>query len=241
MRRDFADRVKELREERKLSQNELAAAANISPASFSRILSGERPLRMDQAVALAQAIGVTVIELTAGTTAEGVVAEWVPRKEYEAADRHRADAEHDLERAKRDVQATKAENDRLRAAVGSLTSRIATLESDLAAVKAEAARAAQLARKNAELERQVVQLGGDVARLTSHVEGLTEQAGVLAARADQNYQAWAQARNRVQVLEKTLASEKSDKVGVAFVSAALGALGAAMIASPAQTGRRRRS
>lgn len=241
MARDFADRIKGLREERKLSQNELAAAANISPAGFSRILSGERPLRMDQAVALAKAIGVTVIELVAGTTAKGVVAEWVPRKEYEAADRLRADAEHDLEQANRDVQATKAENGSLREGVGSLTSRLATLQTELAAVQAEATRAAQLAKKNGDLERQVVQLGGDVARLTSHVESLTEQANVFAARANQNYQAWAHARNQVQVLEKTLASAKSDKVGVAFVSAAIGALGAAMIASPAETGRRRRS
>jgi transcriptional regulator with XRE-family HTH domain len=241
MSKDFADRVRELREERKLSQNELATASKIPAANLSRILSGERPLRMEQAVSIAQALGVTVIELTAGTTVEEVVAEWIRREEYEAADRLRADAERDLELARSELAANKAENTSLREGVRSLTSRITALETELASQPAEAARATLLGKKNGELERQVVQLGGDVARLTSHVERLTARASSAVDLANQNYQAWAQAKNRVEVLEKTLASEKSDKVGVAFVSAALGGLAAAMIASPAQTGRRRRS
>jgi chromosome segregation ATPase len=196
---------------------------------------------MDQAVALAQAVGVTVIELTSGTTAEGVVAEWVPRKDYEAADRLRADAQRDVEIPRRELHATKAENASLRDGIGSLTSRIAVLETQLAALRAEAARAGQLAKKNGELEHQLHQLHGEVARLNSQTQQLQEQATAATDLANRNYQAWASAKAQVGTLEKTLVSEKSEKVGVAFVSAALGALAAGMIASPAETGRRRRS
>lgn len=236
---DFGDRVKALRDERKLSQNDLAKEAGISPASFSRILSGERPLRMDQAVALARALGVTVVELTAGTTAEEIVAEWVPRAEYEASDRLRTDAERDLCLARAELQASKAENGSLRDAVRSLTSQVSGLEADLASLQAKAARATALAEKNKELERQVVELKGEVASLSSFKDELEQQSESARNLANLNYQAWVQAKNRVQVLEKSLLSEKSDKVGVAVISAALGALGAAMMASPAETSKRR--
>src|SRR5258707_3159461 len=110
MAQDFADRVRELRERRELSQNELAVASTIPPANLSRILSGERPLRMEHAVSIARALGITVIELTAGTTVEEVVAEWIPREEYEAIDRLPADAERDLELTRGELLANKAEN-----------------------------------------------------------------------------------------------------------------------------------
>lgn len=231
--------MKALREERSLSQNDLAKEAGISPASFSRILSDERPLRMDQAVALARALGVTVVELTGGTTAEEIVAEWVPREEYEAADRLRADAERGLCLAQAELKAAKAENGSLRDAVRSLTSQVSSLEAELAGLRAEAARATELATKNNELGRQVVDLKGEVASLSSFKEEVEQQADSSRKLANLNYQAWLQAKNRVQALEKSLQSEKSDKVGIAVISAALGALGAAMMASPAETSKRR--
>jgi transcriptional regulator with XRE-family HTH domain len=238
---DFARRIKELRERRKLSQNELAAAAGLSPATFSRLLSGERPLRMDQAVALARALGVTVIELTAGTTAEGVIAEWVPRQDYQAADRLRADAEREVELLKREATANVAENASLRDGVRLLTSRVAELESELSQSKAEAARAVHLAKKNAEQLQEILTLNGKLARLRSDVEQLQGGAAAMAELANRNYQAWAAVKAQLATLEKTLVSEKSEKVGVAFVAAALGALAAGMASSPAETRGRRKS
>ena len=75
-------------------------------------------------------------------------------------------------------------------------------------------------------------------RQSTLAEQLGEQAAAATELANRNYHAWVQVKNRVQVLEKSLESAKSDKVGVAVISAALGGLAAAMMATPAVTGKR---
>ena len=56
----LAVRVRELREERSLSQKALAEAAGFDTSTMSRIESGERGLSAGDVVALASALGVEV-------------------------------------------------------------------------------------------------------------------------------------------------------------------------------------
>lgn len=56
-------RIKMLMEGRKINQKQLAKKANITEASMSKYLSGERTPRIDVVVNIAKALGVTVDEL----------------------------------------------------------------------------------------------------------------------------------------------------------------------------------
>jgi transcriptional regulator with XRE-family HTH domain len=236
---DFGERITALREARKMTQAQLARAAGLAPAALSRLLSGERGLRMDQAAALARALGVSVVELTENTTVEGIVNEWVPRTEYERADKARADVERELEAARTEALARAAEAGVLRGSVQSLSSLAADLESELATLRAEAGRAEQLSQANAHLTSQVHHLRAQVAGLEAQAAHLQEETTNAITLADQNFRAWEAARSRVASLKEDLAKAKSNTVGVA----ALAALAGAMLASPARTisSARRRS
>lgn len=59
-REEVAQRVRELREERELSQRKLAQLIGVDPASMNRIESGERGISTGELVAIAEALGVGV-------------------------------------------------------------------------------------------------------------------------------------------------------------------------------------
>jgi transcriptional regulator with XRE-family HTH domain len=59
-REEVAERVRELREERGLSQRKLAAAIEVDPASMNRIESAQRGISTGELVSIAEALGVSV-------------------------------------------------------------------------------------------------------------------------------------------------------------------------------------
>ncbi len=59
-REQVAQRVRELRQERELSQRKLAEAIGVDPASMNRIESGERGISTGELVAIAEALRVDV-------------------------------------------------------------------------------------------------------------------------------------------------------------------------------------
>jgi len=236
---DFGKRVKDLREAKGLSQGELAELAGITPAGLSRLLSGERPLRMDQAVALAKALGASVIELTQGTTAEGVVSEWVPRQEFDQADRARADAERELGLAQAAGEAKAAEVEALRDSVHSLTDQVSEFEQKVARLRPEGARSVELSRANADLTRQFHLLQGENVRSRTEAASLKIAAGKAIGLANRNFSAWQSAMSQLQAVQENLTKAKSDTVAVGIVTAALAGLAGAMLATPATTARGR--
>lgn len=236
---EFGQRVKGLREAKGLSQGDLAKQASLAPAALSRLLTGDRTLRMDQAVALARALGVSVVELTQGTTAEAVVSEWVPRAEFDQADRARAEAEREVDLVRAEGDARTAEANALRDSVRSLTGRVAELERDLVRVQAEAATAGELSRLNAELARQVHELQAETARLRIAAVSFKSEAEKAIQLANGNYSAWQSAMSRLHALEGNLVKANNDKVAVGVVTAALAGIAGAMLASPATSSRGR--
>lgn len=60
---ELNERIRMLMEEKKLTQKELASLSNITEASMSKYLSGERMPRIDIVVNIANALGVTTDEL----------------------------------------------------------------------------------------------------------------------------------------------------------------------------------
>ncbi len=234
---EFADRVKDLREKKAISQTDLARAAGLAPAALSRLLTGERRLKMDHVVVLARALGTTAIELTHGTTAEEITREWVPRSEFDGADAARSDAERELEICRADLAARSAERDSLREAISALTEKTSELERALARATADAARAEQLSEERNNLKRTVHDLQGQVANLRASADSFRAQAAAAQALANRNYQAWHEAKSRVASLEAGLASAQGEKVAVGVITAALAGIAGAILAAPAETPR----
>jgi transcriptional regulator with XRE-family HTH domain len=59
----FANKIRKLREERKLLQRQLAAALEIDTPMYSKIERGERPAKRTQVIALAQLFSTDETEL----------------------------------------------------------------------------------------------------------------------------------------------------------------------------------
>jgi transcriptional regulator with XRE-family HTH domain len=220
----FAERVRRLREERGWSQNELAESADLAPTALSRVLSGVRELRMEHVVALAWALEITLTELVGGTTAAGLVLEWIPRARFEDAERARVDALRELEAARADAAARGAEADSLIVAVATLHERLEARETELAAsgVEVESARAQR---------RELLQLRRDTTTLEAHTRRLEKEVQLLkAALGDSQQQAadcrrrWEEIRARSHQLRADLSEAKSGKLAASALELFLGAV-----------------
>jgi transcriptional regulator with XRE-family HTH domain len=66
LQRQFGERVRRLREQRNLSQEEVASKARLNPAQISLLESGHRQPRLQTIVALAHGLGIDPGELVAG-------------------------------------------------------------------------------------------------------------------------------------------------------------------------------
>ncbi len=220
----FAERVRRLREERGWSQNELAEFADLAPTAFSRVLSGARELRMEHVVALAWSLEITLTELVAGTTAAGLVLEWIPRARFEDSERARVDALRELEVVRADAAGRGAEADSLTRAVATLHERLEAREAELAAssVEVEGARAQR---------RELLQLRRDTTMLEAHTRRLEKEAQSLKAALDDSQQQaadyrrrWEEIRARSHQLRTDLSTAKSGKLAASALEVFLGAV-----------------
>lgn len=100
----FAVRVKTLRDERGLTQTQLAKAAGLSAAFLSRLMKGEREMTFEYVVAIASALKVTVGELVAGTTAQDITTKWVEYEKFDEAERGRLAALQELDVQRREIE-----------------------------------------------------------------------------------------------------------------------------------------
>jgi transcriptional regulator with XRE-family HTH domain len=66
MSNKFSQNVKKILRERKLSNKEVCASAQISPSTLSQWLKGQKPLMDDSVLRLARCLGVTVDFLLSG-------------------------------------------------------------------------------------------------------------------------------------------------------------------------------
>lgn len=232
---EFGERIKKLREDRGWTQADLAREAGLSPAMLSRLLSSDRPPRMEHLAVLASAFSTTVVELISGTTAKSAMREWVTREEYEEADKARADAEGALRVAHADLKAREAEIAQAKAAVRDLINERATLQQHLVTIEAEAGRARVLSEENLQLKRQLqdaLSRGAAQAAIAKQHELRAQEAQMIA---ECNLRAWNEACSVIATLEADLRKAKGETVGVAVVTAALAGVAGAMLAAPAKT------
>ena len=71
----FADKIRQLREERKLLQRHLAAVLNMDTPMFSKIERGERPAKRTQVIAIAKILTTDETELLTLWLADKILGE----------------------------------------------------------------------------------------------------------------------------------------------------------------------
>ncbi|MGO8994559.1 MAG: helix-turn-helix domain-containing protein [Polyangiaceae bacterium] len=237
----LAERIQRLREAKGWSQAQLAEEADMAPAAVSRLVTGERPPRMEHLLALARALGVTLTELTIGTDAAGALRDWISRDDYERSERNLADAENELALVKAENESRLAEIKSLQKDVATLTVGAERAAQELAASQAQAARAERLAEEKAELERTIRTVTAERDR----IEVARAQHEVAAAKAiaqcNMNYQAVLHLKQQVTALSVDLKNAKDGQVATGLFSAALGAIvtGAIVSSAGSSSGRKR--
>lgn len=92
----LSEKILELREQKNLSQAQLAASAEIDASLLSRLIRGDRDWRPEHIVALARVFEVSALELVAGTDATSVLSDWVSQIDFDKAERARLLAEQEV-------------------------------------------------------------------------------------------------------------------------------------------------
>jgi transcriptional regulator with XRE-family HTH domain len=192
MRELFSHRVRTLADKKALSQAELAKRSELDGSLVSKLLTdseaSRREPRIEHIISIARALGATPRELVAGTTAEAILGEWVPRKELEAESKVRADAQAHVSNLETELAASRAEIRVLKVEVSSLTQRIGDFEvaagrqiADLRVANevAEAKRAAALSQRDHAVQ---VATDGQAALATAKSHLLQAQREITAAR-----------------------------------------------------------
>jgi transcriptional regulator with XRE-family HTH domain len=236
----LAERVRELREARNWSQNDLAERAELPAPALSRILSGEREPRIQHLLALANAFEIAVFELVAETDAVDAVGQWVRRENFTEVDRARAGAMREAADLRSKVAARDQEIETLRQRFAESVRQVEESNRTNTGLRAQAARAEQLSRELAdarsELTLEKVSRECSERNLTA-AEGERDRA---IEQANVNYFAWHNAVSRIQQLQFDLQKAK----GGQWLTATIGALGGALVAAaaeePPSSGKRRR-
>ena len=214
----FAERLRRLREARGWSQNELAEVADLAPAALSRVLSGERKLRMEHAIALAWALELTLTELLAGTTAAGIVLEWIPRARFEDSERARTEALRERDVARTDAAARGAEVVSLERSLATLHERLDAREREHAGHRIEVETARAQRHELLRLRQQAAALEAQVERLQTEGQALRTGSERASREAAEYRRRWEETCARSHELQADL----SDMQGGTLAAGALG-------------------
>jgi transcriptional regulator with XRE-family HTH domain len=209
----FGQRVKELLEQKKVSQAELADRADIPAPTLSKLLSDQRDLRLEHVFSLARALGTTPTELAYGTSAEGLVDEWVPRSQAESEARARVEAQQDLAKLRTEMESQLAKITALESSGKEMRDRIASVTGE--AQKAQA----------------------DLAAARAQTTILTRERDEAMGRAKEKAMALMNANLRVQSLAAQLAKVEGDQVGKAVVTGLLSFLGGVLVSGKGEAPR----
>lgn len=225
-REPFGDRVRRLLADRNMTQSELAEISEIAPAGLSRILSNdnERSPTLAHVLAIAEVLKVTAVELVGGTSAEEVLAEWIPRDRFEASERAKLDAQNALGVARANIASRDEEIGVLRARVNSLAAQCAELETDFARQQGELQHARGQAEKLAELTAQAAVLAASNEGLQRRVSGYEEKLTECHAKLTAATRAYEEARARVGNIQRELIESKNGHAGALAVAAVVGGI-----------------
>lgn len=219
-RQDFAQRVRELMSERRMTQAELAEKAELAPSLVSKLLTesegSRRDPRVEHILALARAFELTPGLLVAGTTAAGVLSDWIPRIELEAESKLRAEAQSEAARLRTELAGICSEAQTLGGEVERLAENLAKLQG-----------AADHAARESAVE---------LARLRAQVASALEERDTALEQARVNYSAWASVKSHAEQLQRDLRGARKS-ADTAKALALIGTFGGIVLGSAAKPPR----
>lgn len=220
----FASQVREVMGQRGITSAVLAKSAELTPSLLSRLIteteSARRDPQIEQILAIARGLQMAPAELVAGTEAEQILGQWIPRVELEKEVQARLQAQ--------------AEAMELRVDQAGLRSELKSLSKELEQMTQEAAKAS-MREVEARREQAGLRSAKDSAeaRLAAAVQE-RDQAMQIARR---NYEAWSAAQTAILHLKRQVDESKS----AAWISGLVGAgLGAILANSASEPGKGRR-
>jgi transcriptional regulator with XRE-family HTH domain len=230
----FARRVRGLLDARRMSISDLAQRSELEPSLVSKLLTEtdavRRDPRLEHVLVIARALEVGPRELVAGTGAEALLGEWVPRAELEAESLARTQAQTDAAASRTELAGARGESATLTATVAQLTQQLVTSTRRLGEVEAANRR-----------EQMSLRIAKDAAE-AKFLAALKERDLALEC-ARENYFAWANARSQILQMQREVREAKSAVAITAIVSGIGGAIlsAAASEPPPAAPSRRRAS
>ena len=212
----FSEHARALLDLRRLSIAQLSEQAELAPSLVSKLLtdtaSARREPRLEHVLDIARALQLAPAEVVGGTDAESLLAEWVPRAEFEAESKARTAAQAQAAGLRTDLAGARSEVEGLRAAIEQLTQSLAIVnqqrsESDTRAQREQAL--LRVVKESAEARCKAA---------------LAERDNALAV-AEQNYRAWANACSHLELMRRQVAESKAS----AGLAAFLGTIGGALL------------
>lgn len=220
----FSERVRARRENLGLSQFQLADRAGIAPAVLSRVLSGTRQPTMDHLVRIAGGLETSVTELVAGTAVESVLQEWIPRADFEAAEKAKSTALEDATLARAEAKIKQSELDHLRRSSETYLKQIDELQAEVRKMQADLG---AFPRMRSEL----TQLRLKVATLTAERDALEEgraEFNTTIQSLQRDIATWEQAygnlERHVRRVQIEAQSARAGQFTAGLFGAALGAI-----------------
>jgi len=219
----FAHRIRELLDAKKQTIADLADRAELAASLVSKLLTetdaARREPRLEHVLAIARALEVAPRELVLGTTAELLLGEWVPRREFDEESKARSEAQTEAAQLRTELAGARSEVLALKTGVDQLSQEVTAATRRLSDVEAAARReqtTLRVARESAD------------AKLAS---ALVERDHALAL-AQQNYQAWANARSQILQMQREVAAAKGS-ASAGWIAALVGTVGGAILGAAA--------
>lgn len=211
----FAARVREIMTQRGINSAVLATRAELTPSLMSRLttenLSTRRDPQIEHILALARGLEMAPAELVAGTEAEPILGQWIPRDEFEKEVQARNQAQKEASELRTELAGTRSE--------------LITLRNELEQMGQEVTKASQRAAEaEASARRELPALraakGAAEAKLA---QALAERDQAQEA-ANQNYRAWANAHSQALNLQRQVANADGKAVILGLIGTAIGAM-----------------
>lgn len=212
----FARRIRAVMSQQGIVSAVLAKRAELTPSLLSRLITGTESTRrepqLEHVLALARGLEISPAELVAGTEAEHVLGQWIPREEFEKEVQTRLQAQTQCLELRTDLAGHRSE--------------LKSLAGELDQTSQEAAKASQ---REVEARKEQAKLRSErdaaVARLSVALQE-RDQSWELARR---NYDAWAEAQTWILHLKRQVDEAK----GAAWISGLVGAGVGAILANAA--------
>lgn len=220
----FASRVREVMSQRGVTSAVLAKSASLTPSLLSRLIteteSARRDPQIEHILALARGLEMAPAELVAGTEAEQVLGQWIPRSELEKEVQARLQAQ--------------AEAMELRVDLVGLRSELKSLSQELEQMTQEAAKASM---REVEARREQAGLRSAKDSAEARLAAAVQERDQAMQMARRNYDAWSQAQAWILHLKRQVDESK----GAAWISGLVGAgVGAILANAASEPGKGRR-